>query len=174
MTFAVADTGLGMTEEQVAKLFQRFQQADASTTRRFGGTGLGLSLTRAFGELLGGEVGVRSAPGEGSTFIMRVPGRACPAAAPRTARAGPEADGRDVVLVIDDDATQRELTSRFLERDRLRGPRRRRRRDRAGAGARDPPARHPARRHDAGDGRLVRARRAQGRPGRSPRSRSSW
>ena len=116
MTFAVSDTGLGMSEEQVAKLFQRFQQADASTTRRFGGTGLGLSLTKAFGELLGGAVGVRSAPGEGSTFFMRIP-----AAIPADAEAEPvpvtmAAEGREVVLVIDDDAPQRELMSRFLER----------------------------------------------------------
>ena len=116
VTFAVADTGLGMSEEQVAKLFQRFQQADASTTRKFGGTGLGLSLTKAFGELLGGEVGVRSVPGEGSTFFMRVPASLPAAAVPDAAAPPTEDDGRQVVLVIDDDATQCELMSRFLER----------------------------------------------------------
>ncbi|MGI3777254.1 MAG: response regulator [Janthinobacterium lividum] len=116
VTFSVADTGLGMSEEQVARLFQRFQQADASTTRRFGGTGLGLSLTKAFGALLGGEVGVRSVPGEGSTFFMRVPATLPAAAPPDDAAPAMEPDGRQVVLVIDDDATQRELTSRFLER----------------------------------------------------------
>ncbi len=71
--FAVADTGLGMTEEQLANLFQRFQQADASTTRRFGGTGLGLSLTRIFSQLLGGEVTVSSVPGQGSIFTIILP-----------------------------------------------------------------------------------------------------
>ncbi|MGI3779739.1 MAG: response regulator, partial [Janthinobacterium lividum] len=116
ITFTVADTGLGMSEEQMAKLFQRFQQADASTTRRFGGTGLGLSLTKAFGELLGGEVGVRSAPGEGSTFFMRVPASLPAAPLPDAAEPQAGTGGREVVLVIDDDATQRELTSRFLER----------------------------------------------------------
>ncbi len=116
VTFAVADTGLGMSEEQVAKLFQRFQQADASTTRKFGGTGLGLSLTKAFGELLGGEVGVHSVPGEGSTFFMRVPATLPAATQPDAAAQPTEVDGRHVVLVIDDDATQRELMSRFLER----------------------------------------------------------
>ncbi len=116
MTFAVADTGLGLSEEQVAKLFQRFQQADASTTRRFGGTGLGLSLTKAFGELLGGEVGVRSAPGEGSTFFMRIPSTIPAGADPEPEPVTMAVEGREVVLVIDDDAPQRELMSRFLER----------------------------------------------------------
>ena len=66
--FFVADTGLGMNVEQVAKLFQRFTQADASTTRRFGGTGLGLAITKAFSDMLGGGVAVDSLPGEGTTF----------------------------------------------------------------------------------------------------------
>ncbi len=117
MVFSVADTGLGMSEEQMARLFQRFQQADASTTRRFGGTGLGLSLTRAFGELLGGEVGVRSAPGAGSTFLVRVPATLPVAVAePEPGPGTAQAEGRELVLVIDDDATQRELMGRFLER----------------------------------------------------------
>ncbi len=115
MLFSVSDTGLGMSEEQMSRLFQRFEQADASTTRRFGGTGLGLSLTRAFGELLGGEVGVRSAPGAGSTFLVRIPAT-LPAAAAAPEPAPAPAEGREVVLVIDDDATQRELMGRFLER----------------------------------------------------------
>ena len=73
LSFAVSDTGLGMSDNQIAQLFQRFHQADASTTRRFGGTGLGLSLTKAFSELLGGRVEVRSSPGLGSTFTMHIP-----------------------------------------------------------------------------------------------------
>ncbi|MGI4976999.1 MAG: ATP-binding protein, partial [Janthinobacterium lividum] len=71
--FEVADTGIGMTPEQVARLFQRFTQADASTTRRFGGTGLGLALSKAFSAMLGGEIGVRSTPGEGSVFLVSLP-----------------------------------------------------------------------------------------------------
>ena len=63
MLYRVSDTGIGITEEQLAQLFQRFQQADASTTRKFGGTGLGLSLTKAFADLLGGTVAVESTPG---------------------------------------------------------------------------------------------------------------
>ncbi len=70
---AVADTGIGMTPDEVAKLFQPFVQADQSITRRFGGTGLGLSITRKLATMMGGDVTVRSAKGEGSTFTMRLP-----------------------------------------------------------------------------------------------------
>ena len=71
--FRVSDTGIGMTPEQMAKLFQVFSQADASTTRKFGGSGLGLALTRRFCQLMGGDVSVESVPGESSTFILKVP-----------------------------------------------------------------------------------------------------
>ena len=120
--FAVTDTGIGMTQEQLAKLFQRFQQADASTTRQFGGTGLGLALTKAFATLLGGDVTVTSQPGQGSTFMVRLPASlrvttAGPPAEERDQAAGSSEAGRDVILVVDDDETQRDLTSRFLLRE---------------------------------------------------------
>ncbi len=119
LSFSVADTGIGMTDEQMAKLFQRFQQADASTTRQFGGTGLGLALTRAFATLLGGEVQVTSAQGQGSTFTVRLPAVLGPPPALDLAAATDEdADGRrDIVLIVDDDETQRDLMSRFLTRE---------------------------------------------------------
>jgi len=73
ISFTVADTGIGMTEAQLGRLFQAFVQADSSTTRQFGGTGLGLAITRSFAKLLGGDVDVTSRPGEGSTFRLVLP-----------------------------------------------------------------------------------------------------
>jgi DNA-binding response OmpR family regulator len=108
-----------MTPEQVAKLFQRFSQADTSTTRRFGGTGLGLSITRAFAAMLGGQVDVQSELGKGTTFELRLPVNASEgqtAAAPAVASGALE--GADnLVLVIDDDPNARALLSRFLTRE---------------------------------------------------------
>ena len=113
--FAVADTGIGMTGEQVEKLFERFSQADVSTTRRFGGTGLGLAITRAFCRLMGGDVTVTSVASEGSTFVIRVPAT-LPLPEAELAEAI-EGGSRDLVLLIDDDAAQRDLLTRFLERE---------------------------------------------------------
>lgn len=73
LTFSVADTGIGMTGEQVGRLFQRFSQADETIAQRFGGTGLGLALTKSFCEMLGGEVSVESTVGLGTKFIVRIP-----------------------------------------------------------------------------------------------------
>ena len=119
--FGVGDTGIGMTPEQLAILFQRFQQADASTTRKFGGTGLGLSITKAFSTMLGGDIEVESVHGQGSTFSVRLPAMLpsaeaeAPAAQPHDV--GPSEAAKDVVLVIDDDPSQLELMCRFLERE---------------------------------------------------------
>ena len=71
---AVADSGIGMTAEQQAKLFEEFSQADASTAQRFGGTGLGLAITRKLARMMGGDVTVASEPGKGSVFTVRLPG----------------------------------------------------------------------------------------------------
>ena len=118
LTFRVSDTGIGMTPEQQAKLFQRFAQADVSTTRRFGGTGLGLALTRAFAEMLGGTIAVESVEGQGTTFTLRLPaGIQAPSAA--GAEAPPPEAVPDQVLVIDDDPHMRDLLTRFLGRDGL-------------------------------------------------------
>ena len=74
--FTVADTGIGMTAEQQAKLFEEFSQADATTAQRFGGTGLGLAITRKLARMMGGDVTVASEPGKGSVFTVRLPGSA--------------------------------------------------------------------------------------------------
>jgi len=72
--FAISDTGIGMTPEQQAKLFQEFTQAEASTAQNFGGTGLGLAITRKLARMMGGDVTVASEPGKGSEFTVRLPG----------------------------------------------------------------------------------------------------
>src|SRR6516162_9452534 len=71
--FAVADTGIGMTPEQMAKLFEEFSQAEASTARQYGGTGLGLAITRKLCRMMGGDVTVTSELGRGSVFTIRLP-----------------------------------------------------------------------------------------------------
>jgi signal transduction histidine kinase len=73
ITIAVADTGIGMTAEQMGKLFQEFSQADASTTRKYGGTGLGLAISKRFCQMMGGDITVESEPGKGSVFTVRLP-----------------------------------------------------------------------------------------------------
>jgi adenylate cyclase len=70
---AVTDTGIGLTAEQQAKLFQDFTQADSLTARRYGGTGLGLALSRKLARMMGGDVTVTSEPGKGSVFTLRLP-----------------------------------------------------------------------------------------------------
>jgi signal transduction histidine kinase/CheY-like chemotaxis protein len=112
---AVADTGIGMTPEQQAKLFEEFTQADSSTARQYGGTGLGLAITRKLARMMGGDVTVASEPGNGSVFTVRLP-----ASADSQARSSPGSDGRRAptagcVLVIDDDATARELIADHLK-----------------------------------------------------------
>jgi signal transduction histidine kinase len=73
ITLAVTDTGIGMTAEQMAKLFQEFSQASSSTASKYGGTGLGLAISRRFCQMMGGDITVESEPGKGSTFTIRLP-----------------------------------------------------------------------------------------------------
>ncbi len=120
IVFRVSDTGIGMTQDQQEKLFQRFVQADSSTTRKFGGTGLGLSLTKAFAEMLGGTVTVESELGRGSSFAVSLPVTyvAVEADEPETETGAETGEQhRDLVLVIDDDEDQRTLVTRFLHRE---------------------------------------------------------
>ena len=82
ITFAVSDTGIGMTEEQLGRLFEAFSQAEASTRSKYGGTGLGLAISRHFCRLMGGDLTVESVYGRGSTFTVRLPAVASEPAAP--------------------------------------------------------------------------------------------
>ena len=118
LSFSVRDTGIGMTSEQVSRLFQRFAQADETTTRKFGGTGLGLALSRAFALLLGGDVAVESVEGQGTCFTLRVPAVLPERTLEPDVKATLEAlhGTGELVLVIDDEASQRDLMSRFLQR----------------------------------------------------------
>jgi CheY-like chemotaxis protein/nitrogen-specific signal transduction histidine kinase len=115
--FAVSDTGIGMTPEQQAKLFEEFTQADSSTARKFGGTGLGLAICRKLARMMGGDVTVTSEPGKGSVFTARLPATADPTAKSPAGLDGGRPSSADCVLVIDDDATARELISDHLKAD---------------------------------------------------------
>ncbi|MEW5772445.1 MAG: transporter substrate-binding domain-containing protein [Thermodesulfobacteriota bacterium] len=108
LRFSVRDTGIGMTPEQAAKLFQAFSQADTSTTRKFGGTGLGLSISKRLVELMGGDIRVASEPGKGSTFTFTVTCGLQKEAQARRAKAVGDLRGMRV-LVVDDSATSRDI-----------------------------------------------------------------
>jgi PAS domain S-box-containing protein len=125
--FAITDTGIGMTQEQISKLFRPFQQADASTTRNYGGTGLGLAITQHFCRMLRGDIRVESEPKRGSTFRLLLP--RTPTTQPAPLRYVPEHVGRGArpapvttvpgrrVLVVDDDQMVRDLLTQFLRRE---------------------------------------------------------
>jgi GAF domain-containing protein/DNA-binding response OmpR family regulator/anti-sigma regulatory factor (Ser/Thr protein kinase) len=122
ITVAVADTGIGMTPEQMGKLFQEFSQASSTTASKYGGTGLGLAISRHFCRMMGGDITVESNPGAGSTFTIRLP-RIVQNEQARLTQAHAEpvhATDEDrqapLILVVDDDATVRELVERHLER----------------------------------------------------------
>ncbi len=120
MFFTVRDTGIGMSSEQLSRLFQPFVQADPSITQRYGGTGLGLTITRRLAQLLGGDVSVRSAKGAGATFTLRIPAKFSDAAAALGAAAEIDAllgaEGAPLVIVIEDEPDARDLAARALTR----------------------------------------------------------
>jgi len=132
IVFQVVDTGIGLSSEKLLRLFQDFTQADPSTTRKFGGTGLGLALTRRFCQMMGGDVTVHSDEGKGSTFTIKLPAIVSELEIPRVE----DLPGEDVpianidrrtgdpapspgtcVLVIDDNASQRDIMRRFLVKE---------------------------------------------------------
>jgi signal transduction histidine kinase/CheY-like chemotaxis protein len=108
LDLSVSDTGLGMDAATLARVFDAFSQADVSTTRRFGGTGLGLTISRRLAQLMGGELSVRSTPGAGSTFTLRVPLQAAPDSLARVPQSPAALRGLRA-LVVDDNATSREI-----------------------------------------------------------------
>jgi adenylate cyclase len=123
LEFQVSDTGIGMTPEQVGRLFEAFAQAEASTSRNYGGTGLGLAITKQFCRLLGGDVSVASTPGQGSTFTIRLPTRAPEPkveAARSGARSASEEAIRGTVLIIDDEKATHDLLERELSAEGYR------------------------------------------------------
>jgi signal transduction histidine kinase/DNA-binding response OmpR family regulator len=122
--FVVSDTGIGMTPEQMERLFQEFAQADAAVARTYGGTGLGLALSRRLCRMMGGDITVASESGRGSTFTIRLPAAVPDSkpAIPIQANAAAETvpGGATTVLVIDDDAAVRDLMQRVLAKEGFR------------------------------------------------------
>src|SRR5439155_19181587 len=134
VVFRVSDTGIGLSPEQIVRLFQPFTQADPSTTRKFGGTGLGLALTRRFCQMMSGDVTVHSVPDEGSVFTIKLPAtiRQPTQATPieedrRTSSLATNRDPantieplpaiRTCVLGVDDDPMQRHLMQPYLRKE---------------------------------------------------------
>jgi len=118
VSFAIQDSGIGMTGEQIQRVFSEFTQADESTTRRFGGTGLGLSLSRKLTSILGGELKVSSEVGKGSTFTLRIPLGGPPRDSILDTLLKPRQDARQrKVLIIDDDPAMRDGLSRMLTQE---------------------------------------------------------
>ena len=118
--FDISDTGIGIPPDRWDTVFKEFSQADESTTRIYGGTGLGLPISRRFCRMMGGDVTVASEPGAGSTFTILMPAHVEPATTGEVSQEDlPQSDG-PLVLVIDDDPAARELIGRIVSRDGFR------------------------------------------------------
>jgi signal transduction histidine kinase/CheY-like chemotaxis protein len=123
LLFRIRDTGIGMTVDELSRIFQPFSQGNASTARKYGGTGLGLALSRRFCQAMGGDISVASQPGKGSTFTLWIPADARAAAGAADAdeggRAAPPREAAAAggkILVVDDDEPTRALLKRVLEK----------------------------------------------------------
>ena len=122
--FRVSDTGIGMTDEQKSKVFQAFTQADTSATRKFGGAGLGLVISKRFCRMMGGTITFESEPGKGSSFCIRLP--AVPVDVKKDSGfdladlAPQRSTANGIVLVIDDDRSARDLMVRMISREGFR------------------------------------------------------
>ncbi len=122
MVFSVQDTGIGVPAEMLDKLFEEFTQADASTKRKYGGTGLGLTITQRFCEMLGGTIGIESEEGVGTTFTIRLPAKPAPTEKKTTPNLledikSASSGKASSILVIDDDTNARDMMQRTLERE---------------------------------------------------------
>ena len=120
LSFKVSDSGIGMTPKQQKKLFKAFSQADASTTRKYGGTGLGLIITKKFCEMMGGDIQVESQSGQGSTFTINLPTEVSNTTTekivPHTTISEPKISTQTTVLVIDDDLSVHDTLTHYLNK----------------------------------------------------------
>ena len=117
----ISDTGIGMTPDQVDKVFKPFTQADEKTTRKFGGTGLGLTITKMFAEMMGGDINLKSKEGEGTTFTVTIPTMVSD---PKKQDVVQNTETTNVdlgytVLVIDDDDNAQDMMRKFLEKQNV-------------------------------------------------------
>ncbi len=126
IVFKIRDTGIGMTPDQLSRIFEPFVQGDASTTKQFGGTGLGLTISRTFCRMMGGEITVESEPGKGSSFKVMLPrevkpkrevAESTPKPAKPKVRAASGPHGPNTVLAIDDDPAVHEMLTKYLEKE---------------------------------------------------------
>jgi signal transduction histidine kinase/CheY-like chemotaxis protein len=130
VSFQVSDTGIGIAPEQLKRLFTEFSQADTSTTRKYGGTGLGLVISRRFCQMMGGDITVQSEAGKGSTFTIRLPANVVDRRQTteemrvlipdQSAQDMERSETEYTVLIIDDDLTVRDLIGRSLAREGYR------------------------------------------------------
>jgi len=126
--FKVTDTGIGMSLEQIKKLFQPFNQADVSTTREYGGTGLGLAINQHYCNMLGGDISIQSEAGTGTTFVVALPANSTSIGIESSSTIEPDQETAEHlasnealrVLVVDDDPSVRDLVARHLGRDGYR------------------------------------------------------